>query len=85
VPIVQKKLVILIAGNRLSQLLQNPIGSRMFGHIEMEESPRPDLQSSEYIEPYRMLPVCCLLDTEANLSHQSDGIGRIVWHSVLES
>ena len=33
VPIMKQKLVILIAGKRLSQLLQSPIGSWMFGDI----------------------------------------------------
>ena len=33
VPIMHQKLVILIAGKRLSQLLQSPIGSWMFGDI----------------------------------------------------
>ena len=47
---MKQKLVILIAGKRLSQLLQSPIGSRMFGDIEMDESPRPDLHSHEYIQ-----------------------------------
>jgi hypothetical protein len=47
VSIMKQKLVILVAGKRLSQLLQSPIGSRMFGDIEMDESPIPDLHSHE--------------------------------------
>jgi len=47
---MKQKLIILIAGKRLSQLLQSPIGSRVFGDIEMDESSRSDLQSHEYIQ-----------------------------------
>src|ERR1700756_1079121 len=56
VSIVQKKLVVLIARKRLPQLLQSPLRSRMLGDIEVEQTPRSDLEGNEYIkdtEAYR--------------------------------
>jgi hypothetical protein len=49
-PIMEQKVVILIAREGLPQLLQGPIRSRMFGDIEVKQTSESDLESNEYIE-----------------------------------
>jgi hypothetical protein len=49
-PIMQEKLAIAIARKCFSQLLQRPFRRRMFGDIEMYETPGSDLESNEYIK-----------------------------------
>ncbi len=48
VPIVQQKLVILIAWKGFPQLLQGPLRRRVFGDIEMKQTSGSDLQGNEY-------------------------------------
>src|SRR3954470_10512903 len=49
VAIVEQKLVFSISGQRFPQLLQSPLGRRMFRGIEMNQPSRTDLQRHKYI------------------------------------
>ena len=49
-PIVKEKLAIGVAGKRFPELLQGPVSCRMRGHVEVNQTPGPDLESDEYIE-----------------------------------
>ena len=42
--------VLVIAGKRLSKLLNRPLGCRMGGHIAMENATRAGLHEHEYIK-----------------------------------
>jgi hypothetical protein len=50
VPIVQEKLVILVARKCFPQLLQSPLSSGMFSDVDMNETSGSDLERDEHIQ-----------------------------------
>jgi hypothetical protein len=50
VPIMQQKLVILIAGKRFPELLQRPVRRGMFSHIEMNQTSGLNLEGNKHIK-----------------------------------
>ena len=57
--IMQEEPAIALSGKRFPKLLQCPFGGRMFGHIEMDESPGPNLKSDKDIQDPE---ACCDYD-----------------------
>ena len=49
-PIMKEKLAIAIARKRFSELLQGPLSRRMRGHVEVDQTPRPNRESDENIK-----------------------------------
>ena len=70
-PIVKQKLVILIAREGFSQLLQCPLRSRMIRDVEVKQTSGSDLECDEYIK-----------DTEAcrdgDKEIASDDLARVI-------
>jgi hypothetical protein len=50
IPIMKQELAVAIAGKPFPQLLDCPLSGRMCGHVEVNETPGPDLKSNEYIK-----------------------------------
>jgi hypothetical protein len=49
-PIMKEKLAVAVAGKRFTKLVQRPLNRRMRGHVKVNETPGPDLESDESIK-----------------------------------
>lgn len=66
-PIMKEKLAIAVAGKYFPELVQRPVSRWMGGHVEVNQTPGPGLESDEHIatKSFRTFPFDLVLSFES--------------------